>query len=173
MLRPGRGSGAGSAVPSSGPHSLLVPIPVSTGGALRLVRRRFAIGRSEGALHRLRQGLGWGVPMFVSFLCLHSIPSTPGICHGLRALGMKISRSHRLCSRKTRAEVITDLLILYYPATPNRVSCQRRFLSHLLYQPLLDIGDHFPYAVRFTLRIHFSLLNLSNMNAHLRCAFAA
>lgn len=118
MLRPGRGSGAGSAVPSSGPHSLLVPIPVSTGGALRLVRRRFAIGRSEGALHRLRQGLGWGVPMFVSFLCLHSIPSTPGICHGLRALGMKISRSHRLCSRKTRAEVITDLLILYYPATP-------------------------------------------------------
>lgn len=82
MLRPGRGSGAGSAVPSSGPHSLLVPIPVSTGGALRLVRRRFAIGRSEGALHRLRQGLGWGVPMFVSFLAYTLSPPHPGSAMG-------------------------------------------------------------------------------------------
>lgn len=157
-------SGAGSDVPSSGPRSRRAPGPAPEQPA--------ALAKGyEQALHRLRPGEG--APM----LCAHH---PPRICRGLTALGERISRSHRLRSHRTGTEVVTRLVsrLVYsvFPTLPGkpyskplqgREGCCMSCPSPLWIQGTVALCSqvHAP--------LHFSLLHLSHMNAHLHCALDA
>lgn len=107
-------SGAGSDVPSSGPHSSPAPIPTPNHAVPRSFTKRKVRGGFAQTETRFRAGECAPV-----LTCPFCVPHLPRICRGLTALGKRISRSHGLCLYKTGTEVVTGLFLCFLSSIPH------------------------------------------------------